>query len=97
MRDAVYLVAPDLAIKIVSSFDTAEALNAEVMMFLQSGSRQVWVVYPSFYPMKSMCVYSLTPELDLYARVLTENDTLNGADVLPGITTPIQAIFRNSA
>ena len=88
-----YLTAPDLAIKIVTTFDTAQTLNDEVMMFLQSQTRQVWVVYPFYYPMTTMSVYTLTPDLNFTARILTKGDILDGGDVLPGFRIPFNDIF----
>src|ERR1700686_3615264 len=47
--------SPDLAIEIVSPFDTATHLKRKVDAYLQGGSKSVWVVYPDA---KSVAIYS---------------------------------------
>jgi Uma2 family endonuclease len=95
MQEETYPLSPDLAIKIVTSFDTAQMLHDEVMMYLQSGTRQVWVVYLQYFPMSSVYIYRLSPDLDLHIRILTTNDDiLDGGDVLPGFSVPFRAIFQ---
>lgn len=93
MNGDSYALAPDLAIKIVTSFDMAEVLNHEVMMFLESGTRQVWVIF-HYYPIETISVYSLTPELDFKANILTKGDMLDGNEVLPGFRVSVRDIFR---
>ena len=55
-------------------------------MFLQAGTRVVWLVDPDkktvmrFYP-------------DIAPTMLKEGDTLEGGDVLPSFTVPVTEIF----
>ena len=51
----IFQGTPDLAIEIVSPYDTAKHLKRKVDAYLQGGSRSVWVVYPDA---KSVAVYS---------------------------------------
>ena len=38
--------APEIAIEVVSPWDTASHLKAKISSYLQSGARSVWIVYP---------------------------------------------------
>lgn len=95
MRDTSYLVAPDLVIKIVTSRDNAQRINHEVMMYLESGTREVWVLYPDYDPIQNLCVYRLTQELAFKADILTKADILDGNAVLPGFRVPVREIFQH--
>lgn len=53
--------------------------------YLANGVRLVWLVYPE----KHLVVVH-TPDTE---DILTENDTLDGGDVLPGFKLPVRDIF----
>ena len=55
-------------------------------MWLSHGVRLVWVVHPDT---RTVAVYQ--PERG--AATLGEDDTLDGLDVLPGFSCPVQAVF----
>ena len=79
-------VAPDLAVEIVSPSDRLPAVNDKALMWLRYGVRLVWVVRPD------------ERRIDIHrdgypVAVLTENDALDGADVLPGFSCPVREIF----
>lgn len=97
MRGAAYRLAPDLAIKIVTSFDGAEALNREVLRYIETGTRQVWVLYPYASPGQTIHVYTRTTDAGLHARILTQNDTLDGDSLLPGFRVSVRDLFSTSA
>lgn len=77
--------APDLAVEVVSTYDTAAYLQRKVQEYLAAGTRLVWVVYPD---QTQIVVH--TPQI---ARTLTAADTLDGGDVLPGFSAAIADIF----
>ena len=79
--------APDLAVGIVSSSDTAEEDMTRVSDYLWAGTRLVWVVQPAT---KTVTEYRSFSQV----RVLTEEDTLEGGEVLPGFACPVAEIFR---
>ena len=79
-------VPPDLVVEIVSPSDTRREVRDKARMWLSYGVALVWVVQPD------------TRTVDVYepgqaAVTLTDNDTLDGSEVLPGFTCPISDIF----
>ena len=79
-------VIPDLVVEVVSSGDRPKAVAEKVSMWLDAGVRLVWVAYPA--KREVVAHRSGQPE-----ATLTERDTLDGLDVLPGFTLPITSIF----
>lgn len=79
LRDVVgYLPgAPDLAVEVVSPHDGYSAVGEKALGWLDAGSRMVLVVDPAC---RSVTVYRSRHEI----RILTEDDTLDGAEVVPG-------------
>ena len=78
--------APDLAVEVNSPSDTVREAEKKVIEWLEFGSRLVWVVSSKLH---TVTVYrSLTDIVSL-----TENDTLNGGDVVPGFQISIAEIF----
>jgi Uma2 family endonuclease len=79
-------IAPDLAIEVVSPTDHFVRLARKIRQYLERGVRMIWVIDPED---RSATVYR--PGVpDLY---LTENDTLEGADVLPGFSVRVAELF----
>ena len=78
--------APDLAVEVNSPSDTVLEVEKKVMEWLEFGSRLVWVVSSKLH---TVTVYRSLTEI----VVLTENDTLDGGDVVPGFQIPIAEIF----
>ena len=78
--------APDLAVEVLSPSDRVSRVEGKVAQWLEGGARMVWVVSPRLH---TVTVYrSLTDIV-----TLTENDTLDGADVVPGFQMNIAEIF----
>ena len=80
-------VVPDLVVEIVSPNDSLSEVNDKALMWLSYGVRLVWVVNPS------------THSVDVHregsvASTLTENDALDGVDVLPGFTCVVSEVFE---
>lgn len=80
-------LAPDLAVEIVSPGNTPEKIERKIAIYLQAGTRLVWVVYP-----RQRQVVAHTP--GDAPQVFTESDDLPGGDVLPGLSIPVASIFR---
>ncbi|MGQ9626401.1 MAG: Uma2 family endonuclease [Anaerolineae bacterium] len=78
--------APDLAVEIVSPGDTAEEVMARVSDYLRAGTRLVWVVQPAT---KTVTEYRSFSQV----RVLTEEDMLEGGEVLPGFVCQVAELF----
>lgn len=83
-------IAPDLAIEVVSPSNTPDKLAQKVQLYLDSGVRLVWVIYPTT---QMISVY--TPQSDGTAiyQHLSLDGMLTGGDVLPGFTAEIRKIF----
>jgi Uma2 family endonuclease len=78
--------APDLAVEITSPGDTISEVEGKVTEWLAAGVVIVWIVSPK---LKTVTVYrSLTSII-----TLTEKDTLDGGEVVPGFQIPVAEIF----
>lgn len=78
--------APDLAVEVNSPGDTVSEVEQKVDEYLQCGARLVWVVSPK---LRAVTVYRSLTDI----RVLTENDALEGGDVVPGFSFAVREIF----
>jgi Uma2 family endonuclease len=77
---------PDLAVEVNSPSDTVREVELKVTEWLGFGARLVWVVSPK---LRNVTIYrSLTDAL-----ILTETDTLDGGNVVPGFKISIAEIF----
>ncbi len=78
--------APDLAAEVVSPGDTVSEVEDKVAEWLEAGARIVWVVSPKLH---TVTVYrSLTDIV-----TLTQNDKLEGGDVVAGFHMNVAEIF----
>jgi Uma2 family endonuclease len=78
--------APDLAVEILSPSDNPVEVQQKVRDYLEAGSRLVWIVAPAA---RTVTVY----RPDGSARLLREHETLEGEDVLPGLSIPLAEVF----
>jgi Uma2 family endonuclease len=78
--------APDLAVEVISPSDTVGRIEGKVAKWLDSGARMVWVVSPK---MRTVTAYRSLTEI----VILTEKDTLDGGEVVPGFQIAIAEIF----
>ncbi len=78
---------PDLAVEIKSPDDEFDDLVKKAEFYLAYGSRLVWLVYPET---RIVAVY----QPGKAPVTLTENDVLDGYDVLPGFTLPVRDVFE---
>ena len=79
--------APDLAVEVVSPSDLYTEVEEKVWDWLDAGARMVVVVNPRG---RTVRVHLSRTE----TRTLTEQDTLDGGDVLPGWKLPIADVLR---
>jgi Uma2 family endonuclease len=80
-------LAPDLVVEVVSSNDTASEVQSKVQMWLESGVRLTWVVYPAT---RFVMVYESLKEVS----TLTTGDVLSGGNVVPGFGCAVEEIFE---
>jgi Uma2 family endonuclease len=80
------MLVPDLVIEIVSPNDSYTEIDDKVELYLKDGVGLVWVINPQN---KTVSVHSP----DNRSTRLTVKDTLNGSDVLPEFSIPVENIF----
>jgi Uma2 family endonuclease len=79
-------LAPDLGIEILSPNNVMAKIREKMAEYFQSGVRMVWIVDPED---RTVAVYRSMDE----GRVLHENATLSGEDVLPGFSCGVAEFF----
>lgn len=77
---------PDLAVEVASPSDTYTEVEDKVLAWLNAGTRMVVVVNPRT---ESVTVYRSLSDV----TILTNNDTLDGQDIVPGWTLAIEDLF----
>jgi Uma2 family endonuclease len=78
--------APDLAVLVLSSSDTWQAVEEKVRDYLGARGKLVWVVSPTME-----LVYIFAPRKPV--RVLGCQDVIDGESVLPRFRVPVSAFF----
>lgn len=79
-------LAPDLAVEVVSSGDSAAAVRNKIQDWLAAGTRLVWVVEPA--------TRSVVVHRQGYAQEeLSGEDTLSGAPVFSRFTVGVRELF----
>ena len=80
-------IAPDLVIEVMSFHETLREISDKARMWISYGVPLVWAVYPD------------TRSVDVHTpggatRTLSENDALDGGNVLPGFSCRVGDIFE---
>lgn len=81
-----YETIPDLVVELKSPSDSRREVNDKARMWISYGVPLVWALYPDS---RSIDVH--TPDAPL--STLTDSDSLDGGDVLPGFSCNISDIF----
>jgi Uma2 family endonuclease len=79
--------APDLAVEVISPSDTFQQVDEKITAWLAAGCSAVWLFDPR---LRTVTVHRSATEI----TTLTEKDTLDGGDVVPGFQCPIKTIFE---
>ena len=79
--------APDLAVEVLSPSDRTIQVEEKVAAWLDAGARMVWVASPK---LRSVTVYRSLTDI----TVLTEQNMLEGGDIVPGFRIAVADIFR---
>ena len=80
-------IAPDLVAEIVSANDLYTEVTEKVAEWLAAGTRMVLVIDPRHH---TVTVHRSPTAV----TALTEADQIDGADVVPGWTMPVRALFE---
>lgn len=86
LPDEFIPLAPDLAIEVASPNESGDDIQDKVLDYLRYSTRAVWYFYP-----KSRTVNVHTKA---GTRTLTENEILDGGDILPGFSVKAGEIFE---
>ena len=84
--EAAPLIAPDLAVEILSPSNTKREMARKLREYFDAGALLVWYVDPD---LRAVSVYTGVQE----PAVLTENDVMDGGAVLPGFALPLRELF----
>jgi Uma2 family endonuclease len=79
-------LAPALAVEVLSEGNTKKEMERKVRDYFVSGVELVWLVDPK---KRTVTVYTAPDQW----VVFTEEQTLDGGDVLPGLTLPVRQVF----
>lgn len=79
--------APDLAVEVISPNDTYTEVEDKVFKWLTTGARMIIVVNPRNH---TVAIY----RPDKPPVRLTEDEVLEGGEVVPGWTMPVRDLFR---
>ena len=83
----VPLLSPDLMAEVLSESNTRREIELKRREFIATGTRLIWVFDP---PTRTVSIFT-SP--DVPDRTLSDGDTLDGGDVLPGFTVPVTDVF----
>lgn len=78
--------APDLAVEVLSPGNTVQEIDEKIALYFAAGSRAVWVFNPK---RRTVAVYRSSFDV----RILGEQDTLDGSEVLQGFTLDLAKLF----
>jgi|SRR5262245_2884725 len=84
--DNAWEVVPDLAVEVISPTDQVEELTDKLEDYFAAGVARVWVVPPR---PKVVQVY----ESLRLARGFLDTDTLDGGEILSGLSIPVGSLF----
>jgi Uma2 family endonuclease len=77
---------PDLAVEVLSRKNTKAEIDRKLHEYFRSGTRLAWVVDPR---KRNVRVYTAPDQF----RLLTEDQSLDGGKVLPGLNLPLREVF----
>ncbi len=81
---------PDLAVEIKSPGNTLAELIQKATIYLEHGSRLVWIIVPNT---KSAEVHRLDAAGEIQTEFIGPDGSLAGEDVLPGFALPLAKLF----
>jgi Uma2 family endonuclease len=85
-REPIADLVPNLAVEVISAGNTRQEMERKLREYFQAGVEQVWYLYPN------------TREMHVYTdknshEVITESQSLDGGEILPGFTLPLKTLF----
>jgi Uma2 family endonuclease len=89
-KKAIPDLYPDLAVEVLSRKNTKAEIDRKLHEYFRSGTRLAWVVDPR---KRCVSVYTAPDQF----RLLQEDQSLDGGDVLPGLSLPLREVFAQLA
>jgi Uma2 family endonuclease len=86
-REPVPKIPPTLAVEVLSATNTRAEMRQKRQEYFESGTKLVWEVDPET---RTVAVYTGAHSPP---RVLSEAESLDGQDVLPGFVLPLRELF----
>jgi Uma2 family endonuclease len=80
------LLAPDLAVEVLSKRNTKREMKNKLQEYFAAGTRLVWYVDPQRREVRAFTSPTAY-------RTYAEAETLDGGDVLPGIALNLRELF----
>jgi Uma2 family endonuclease len=81
-------IMPDLAVEILSPDDSLSETRAKMAYYLENGTQLGWL----FIPRKKLIeVYRAGHDIEILSA--SDDDVLEGGEVLPGFSVPVRALF----
>lgn len=84
--EPIFGLAPALAVEVLSKGNTRREMDRKVREYFPCGVRLVWLVSLA---QRTVRVYTAPDQ----SVTLTEGETLDGGDVLPGLALPLRRVF----
>jgi Uma2 family endonuclease len=81
--------APDLAVEVISPSDTLYEVEEKIEEYLAAGVKLIWIVNPK---KRTVTIY----QPDIEPQTLSEADTLDGREVVPGFQYSLARLFARS-
>jgi Uma2 family endonuclease len=85
-RQAIWNLAPDLAVEVISKGNTAEEMARKLVDYFATGVRQVWYIDAAVHEAR---VYSAPQQF----KTFTEQQTLDGGELLPDFRLELEQFF----
>jgi Uma2 family endonuclease len=80
---------PDLAVEVLSEKNTEEEMGRKLREYFKAGTKLAWLVDPKN---RAVRVYTSPRKF----KLMTEEETLDGGDVLPGFHLPLRKLFARA-
>lgn len=81
-------IAPDLAVEVASPKQYRPGMCAKAKLYLSFGTRLVWVIWPRWQQVDVWWPGDTQP-----SATLSAGDRLDGLDIVPGFTYPVEKLF----
>lgn len=86
---AIADLVPDFAVEVISRGNTREEMDRKLREYFDAGVRLVWYVYPEAHEVH---VYAAADKYD----VISEHQSIDGRDILPGVAIPLSELFAKN-